>query len=155
MKQSLHVSSSFSALFLFDLFNSGMTNFPSFWSTWYLISCTLIIYIFIIIMLCYWHYSICHILFSREALLRDNTIVTRYRRQVARLLIALIVSFFVLILPYKIWAIIQQQLSVEQFHRLGFQRHSILIIITRLLLYLNSAVSLWFSLPRKIQSSIL
>jgi hypothetical protein len=142
MKQSLHVSSSFSALFLFDLFNSGMTNFPSFWSTWYLISCTLIIYIFIIIMLCYWHYSICHILFSREALLRDNTIVTRYRRQVARLLIALIVSFFVLILPYKIWAIIQQQLSVEQFHRLGFQRHSILIIITRLLLYLNSAVSL-------------
>jgi len=92
-------------------------------------------------MLCYWHYSICYILFNREALLRDNTIVTRYRRQVAQLLIALIVSFFLLILPYKIWAIIQQQLTVEQFLQLGFHRHSLLIIIIRSLLYLNSAVS--------------
>jgi hypothetical protein len=101
-------------------------------------------------MLCYWHYSICYILFSREALLRDNTIVTRYRRQVARLLIALIVTFFVLILPYKIWAIIQQQLTVEQFHRLGFHRHSFLIIITRALLYLNSTVSLIFNHRERI-----
>jgi hypothetical protein len=93
-------------------------------------------------MLCYWHYSICYILFNREALLRDNTIVTRYRRQVAQLLIALIVSFFLLILPYKIWAIIQQQLTVAQFLQLGFHRHSLLSIITRSLLYLNSAVSL-------------
>ena len=92
-------------------------------------------------MLCYWHYSICHILFNREALLRDNTIVTRYRRQVAQLLIALIVSFFVLILPHKIWALIQPQLSIERFIQLGFQRHSFLIITTRSLLYLNSAVS--------------
>jgi hypothetical protein len=92
-------------------------------------------------MLCYWHYSICYILFNREALLRDNTIVTRYRRQVAQLLIALIVSFFLLILPYKIWAIIQQQLTVAQFLQLGFHRHSLLIIIIRSLLYLNSAVS--------------
>jgi hypothetical protein len=119
----------------------GFTHFPSGWSIWYVIPCTLIIYLIILIMLCYWHYSICYILFNREALLRDNTIVTRYRRQVAQLLIALIVSFFVLILPYKIWAIIQQQLSVEQFLRLGFHRHSLLIICTRSLLYLNSAVS--------------
>lgn len=95
----------------------------------------------ILILLCYWHYSICYILFNREALLRDNTIVTRYRRQVAQLLIALIVSFFVLILPHKIWAIIQPQLNVDQFMRIGFHRHSFLIIITRSLLYLNSAVS--------------
>jgi hypothetical protein len=93
-------------------------------------------------MLCCWYYSICSVLFNREALLRDNTIVTRYRRQVAQLLIALIISFFVLILPYKIWAIIQPQLSFDQFHRLGFSRHSLIIIITRSLLYLNSAVSL-------------
>ena len=92
-------------------------------------------------MLICWHYSICSVLFNREALLRDNTIVTRYRRQVAQLLIVLIVSFFVLILPHKIWGIIQPQLSLEQFHRLGFRRHSLLIIITRSLLYLNSAVS--------------
>ena len=94
-------------------------------------------------MLCYWHYSICSILFNREALLRDNTIVTRYRRQVAQLLLALIISFFLLILPYKIWAIIQQQLSVEQFHKLGFHKHSLLIIITRSLLYLNAAVRIF------------
>ena len=93
-------------------------------------------------MLCYWHYSICYILFNREALLRDNTIVTRYRRQVAQLLIALIVSFFVFILPHKIWAIIQPQLSIHQFLQLGFHRHSLIIITTRSLLYLNSAVSL-------------
>jgi len=92
-------------------------------------------------MLCYWHFSICCILFNREALLRDNTIVTRYRRQVAQLLIALIVTFFILILPYKIWAIIQQRLSTEEFYQIGFHRHSFIIITTRLLLYLNSAVS--------------
>ena len=92
-------------------------------------------------MLCYWHYSICYILFNREALLRDNTVVTRYRRQVAQLLIALIVSFFVLILPYKIWALIQPQLSMDQFHRIGFHWHSLISIIGRSLLYLNSAVS--------------
>lgn len=92
-------------------------------------------------MLCYWHYSICYILFNREALLRDNTIVTRYRRQVAQLLIALIISFFILILPHKIWALIQQQLSYEQFRKIGFRRHSLIIITTRTLLYLNSAVS--------------
>jgi uncharacterized membrane protein (UPF0182 family) len=125
---------------LFSIF-IGFTHFPSAWSIWYVIPCTLLIYLIILILLCYWHYSICYILFNREALLRDNTIVTRYRRQVAQLLIALIVSFFVLILPYKIWAIIQQHLSFEQFHRLGFQRHSLLIICTRSLLYLNSAVS--------------
>ncbi|CAM4750032.1 unnamed protein product [Rotaria magnacalcarata] len=117
------------------------TQFPFSWATWYLIPCTLIIYLITVILLCYWHYSICHILFTREALLRDNTIVTRYRRQVARLLIALIVSFFVLILPYKIWAIIQPQLSLDQFHQLGFHRHSFLIIATRSLLYLNSAIN--------------
>jgi len=93
-------------------------------------------------MICYWHYSICYILFNREALLRDNTIVTRYRRQVAQLLLALTISFFLLILPYKIWGVIQQQLSIEQFHQLGFKRHSLLIITTRSLLYLNSAVSM-------------
>ena len=92
-------------------------------------------------MLCYWHYSICYILFNREALLRDNTIVTRYRRQVAQLLIALIVSFFILILPYKIWAIIHPQLSMKQFIELGFHRHSFITIITRSLLYLHTAVS--------------
>ncbi len=95
-------------------------------------------------MLCYWHYSICRILFNREALLRDNTIITRYRRQVAQLLIALVVSFFVLIFPYKIWALIQPRLSVEQFYKLGFRRHSLIIIITRSLLYLNSVVSFGF-----------
>lgn len=93
-------------------------------------------------MLCYWHYSICHILFNREALLRDNTIVTRYRRQVAQLLIALIITFFILILPYKIWAIIHQHITYEQFLEIGFHRHSILSTITRSLLYLNSAVNL-------------
>ena len=92
-------------------------------------------------MLCYWHYSICYILFNREDLLRDNTVVTRYRRQVAQFLIALLVSFFVLILPHKIWAIIQPQLRFDQFLQLGFHRHSLIIIITRSLLYLNSAVS--------------
>ncbi|UJR23296.1 hypothetical protein I4U23_026312 [Adineta vaga] len=118
-----------------------LTQFYSKWSTWYLIPCTVIIYIIISIMLVYWYYSICSVLFNREALLRDNTIVTRYRRQVAQLLITLIISFFVLILPYKIWAIIQPQLSIEQFHQLGFRRHSLIIIITRALLYLNSAIN--------------
>ncbi|CAF1013448.1 unnamed protein product [Adineta ricciae] len=118
-----------------------LTQFHPSWSTWYLIPCTVMIYVIIAIMLICWHYSICSVLFNREALLRDNTIVTRYRRQVAQLLIVLIVSFFVLILPYKIWGIIQPQLSLEQFHRLGFRRHSLLIIITRSLLYLNSAIN--------------
>jgi hypothetical protein len=95
-------------------------------------------------MLCYWHFSICCILFNREALLRDNTILTRYRRQVAQLLIVLIISFFILILPYKIWAIIQQQLNSDEFYQIGFRRHSFIIISTRLLLYLNSAVSIFF-----------
>ena len=144
MKRSSHVSHlslsrSFYSLPFFDK-HTGFTHFPPGWSIWYLIPCTLCIYVIILILLCYWHYSICYILFNREALLRDNTIVTRYRRQVAQLLIALIVSFFVLILPYKIWAIIQPQLNVEQFLQLGFHRHSILIIIARSLLYLNSAV---------------
>ncbi|CAF0766791.1 unnamed protein product [Rotaria sordida] len=120
---------------------SCFTRFPLSWATWYLIPCTLIIYLIILIMLCYWHYSICCMLFNRESLLRDNTIVTRYRRQVAQLLIALIVSFFVLILPHKIWGIIQPRLSLEQFHELGFRRHSFLIIVTRSLLYLNSAIN--------------
>jgi hypothetical protein len=95
-------------------------------------------------MLCYWHFSICCILFNREALLRDNTILTRYRRQVAQLLIVLIISFFILILPHKIWAIIQQRLSSEEFYQIGFRRHSFIIISTRSLLYLNSAVSICF-----------
>lgn len=124
----------------FRMFLIGFTQFPASWSVWYLVPCTLIIYLIILIMLCYWHYSICYILFNREALLRDNTVVTRYRRQVAQLLIALIISFFLLILPHKIWALIQPQLSLEQFHKLGFHRHSFLIIGTRSLLYLNSAV---------------
>jgi hypothetical protein len=83
-------------------------------------------------------------LFNREALLRDNTILTRYRRQVAQLLIVLIISFFILILPHKIWAIIQQRLSSEEFYQIGFRRHSFIIISTRSLLYLNSAVSKYF-----------
>ncbi|CAF0970787.1 unnamed protein product [Adineta steineri] len=120
---------------------SCLTGFPLPWSIWYLIPCTVVIYLIILIMLCYWHYSICYVLFNREALLQDNTIVTRYRRQVSQLLIVLIISFFVLILPYKIWAIIQPQLSFEQFHRFGFQRHSLMIIIIRSLLYLNSAIN--------------
>lgn len=124
---------------LFDL-RLGLTQFPAYWLVWYLIPCTVGIYVLIAIMLTIWHYSICHVLFNQEALLRDNTIVTRYRRQVAQLLIALIVSFFVLILPYKVWGIIQPQLSFEQFHKLGFRLHSLLIIVTRSLLYLNSAV---------------
>jgi len=103
-------------------------------------------------MLCCWYYSICSVLFNREALLRDNTIVTRYRRQVAQLLITLIVSFFVLILPYKIWGIIQPQLSFDQFHRLGFHRHSLIIIITRSLLYLNSAVSFTETIKELLRS---
>lgn len=129
-----------------DIFLSlGFTKFPEFWSTYYLITCTFIVYILILIMLCYWHYSICHILFNREALLRDNTIVTRYRRQVAQLLIALIITFFILILPYKIWAIIHQNITYEQFLEIGFHRHSLLSTITRALLYLNSAVNPFLS----------
>ncbi|CAF3425455.1 unnamed protein product [Rotaria sp. Silwood1] len=124
-----------------ELIVACFTQFPLSWATWYLIPCTLIIYLTILIMLCYWHYSICYILFNREALLRDNTIVTRYRRQVAQLLIALVVSFFVLIVPHKIWGIIQSRLSSEQFHKFGFHRHSFVIIVTRSLLYLNSAIN--------------
>jgi hypothetical protein len=124
---------------LFNIF-LGFTHFPTSWANEYLISCTLCLYLFILILLCYWHFSICCILFNREALLRDNTAVTRYRRQVAQLLIALIITFFLLILPHKIWAIVQQRLSVEQFFQIGFRRHSLIIICTRSLLYLNSAV---------------
>lgn len=91
-------------------------------------------------MLCYWNYSICYVLFNREALLRDNTIVTRYRRQVAKLLIAIIISFFILIFPYKIWGVIQSQLTLDQFHQIGFRVHSLILVIGRCLLYLNSAV---------------
>jgi len=123
------------------MFFLGFTHFPKEWSNTYLISCTLCLYLFIFLMLCYWHFSICCILFNREALLRDNTILTRYRRQVAQLLIALIVTFFILILPYKIWAILQQRLRIDEFIQMGFHRHSFIIITTRLLLYLNSAVS--------------
>ncbi|CAF2314566.1 unnamed protein product [Rotaria sp. Silwood2] len=118
------------------------THFPSSWGNEYLISCTLCLYLFIFLMLCYWHFSICCILFNREALLRDNTTVTRYRRQVAQLLIVLIITFFILILPYKIWAFIQQRLSVEEFFQtMSFHQHSFIIISTRLLLYLNSAIN--------------
>ena len=97
-------------------------------------------------MLCYWHASICGILFNREALLRDNTVATRYRRQVALLLIALMITFFILILPHKIWAIVQQRLNVDEFYKIGFHRHSLIIICTRSLLYLNSAVSIYLVL---------
>lgn len=152
MKQLLHVNqrliihridfSSFSSI--------GFTKFPPYWSTWYLISCTFLVYLIIFILLCYWHYSICHILFNREALLRDNTIVTRYRRQVAQLLIALIITFFILILPYKIWAIFHQHMTYEQFIQIGFHRHSLFSTITRALLYLNSAVRFFIIIVLKI-----
>ena len=135
-------------------FSLGFTKFPEFWSTYYLITFTFLVYILILIMLCYWHYSICHILFNREALLRDNTIVTRYRRQVAQLLIALIITFFILILPYKIWAIIHQHITYEQFLEIGFHRHSLLSTITRALLYLNSAVNP-FSQRKSINQKLL
>ena len=92
-------------------------------------------------LLCYWHSSICCVLFSREALLQDNTSVTRSRRQAAQLLIVLIVTFFILILPHKIWATVQQCLNYKQLYKIGFRRHSLIIICTRSLLYLNSAVS--------------
>ena len=127
----------------------GFTRFPSEWAKGYLISCTLCLYLFILVLLCYWHSSICCVLFSREALLQDNTLVTRSRRQAAQLLIVLIVTFFILILPHKIWAIFQQWLNYKQLYQIGFRRHSLIIICTRLLLYLNSAVRLfnqWFKL---------
>lgn len=97
-------------------------------------------------MLSFWHFSICRILFSREALLRDNTIVTRYRRQVAQLLIVLMFSFFILILPYKIWALIESFLTYSELGQIGFHRHTFILVITRSLLYLNSAVSQSFFL---------
>jgi len=122
----------------------GFTHFPPSWANAYLISCTLCLYLFIFLMLCYWHFSICRILFNREALLRDNTILTRYRRQVAQLLIVLIIVFFISILPHKVWAIIQQQLSPDEFYQMGFHRHSFIIVSTRSLLYLNSAVSVLY-----------
>ncbi|CAF0968137.1 unnamed protein product [Rotaria magnacalcarata] len=117
------------------------TRFPETWANQYLISFTLCLYLLIFVMLCYWHFAICCILFNREALLRDNTIVTRYRRQVAQLLITLIITFFILILPYKIWAFLQQRLSQDEFYRIGFHRHSFIIIFTRSLYYLNSAIN--------------
>lgn len=118
----------------------GFTQFPRIWSNVYLAPCTVFIYLIILAMLCYWNYSICYVLFNREALLRDNTIVTRYRRQVAKLLIAIIISFFILIFPYKIWGVIQSQLTLDQFHQIGFRVHSLILVIGRCLLYLNSAV---------------
>lgn len=80
-------------------------------------------------------------LFSREALLRDNTVLTRYRRQVAQLLIVIIISFFILILPYKIWAVFENFLTFEELTRFGFHTHTFILVIIRTLLYLNSAVS--------------
>ncbi|UJR25618.1 hypothetical protein I4U23_006970 [Adineta vaga] len=117
------------------------TTFPDSWKDTYLIFSTLCVYLFVFLMLCYWHFSICCILFSREALLRDNSIVTRYRRQVAKLLITLIMTFFICILPYKIWAFIYQRLSPDEINMLGFHRHAFIAIITRTLLYLNSAIN--------------
>ncbi|CAF0837507.1 unnamed protein product [Adineta steineri] len=123
------------------IIDTCFTDFPERWANIYLIPSTLCLYLFVFLMLCYWHFSICCILFSREALLRDNTILTRYRRQVAQLLIALIITFFILILPHKIWSIIQQRLTIDEFYNMGFQRHAFIIITTRSLLYLNSAIN--------------
>jgi hypothetical protein len=120
-----------------------VTGFPLEWAQGYLIACTVCLYLAIFLLLCYWHFSICYILFNREALLRDNTIVTRYRRQVAQLLIILIISFFVLILPYKIWALIESRVPFEKLSTIGFHAHAIILVITRSLLYLNSAVSIF------------
>lgn len=105
--------------------------------------CTVCLYIAIFLLLCYWHFSICCILFNREALLRDNSILTRYRRQVAQLLIVLIILFFTLILPYKTWALIQSFMSNGELDQMGFHAHGFVLISTRSLLYLNSAVSIF------------
>ena len=102
-------------------------------------------------MISYWHFSICRILFSREALLRDNTILTRYRRQVAQLLLVLMFLFFILILPYKIWASIESFLTYSDLHQIGFHRHAFILVITRSLLYLNSAVSRKCLLVHRLQ----
>ncbi|CAF1443788.1 unnamed protein product [Didymodactylos carnosus] len=120
---------------------SCMTEFPKSWFNWYLVPCTLCIPILILSLLCYWHLKICRILFNPQALLQDNTVVTRYRRQVAIMLVTLTVTFFVLILPHKIWGIIQPNLTMTQFYSIGFPKHSLIIIFTRTLLYLNSAIN--------------
>lgn len=122
-------------------FHLGGTNFPSHWSKGYLISCTVGLYFLIFLMLSYWHFSMCCILFNREALLRDNTVLTRYRRQVAQLLIVIIISFFILILPYKLWAVFENFLTFDELSQIGFHAHAFILVITRTLLYLNSAVS--------------
>ena len=130
-------------------FFSGVTYLPPYWAKGYLISCTVCLYLLVFLLLCFWHFSICRILFSREALLRDNTILTRYRRQVVQLLIVLMFLFFILILPYKIWALIDSFLTYSELGQIGFHRHTFIHVITRSLLYLNSAVSrnfLFFSL---------
>ncbi len=121
----------------------GWTIFPPNWAKAYLILCTVCLYLAVFLLLCYWHYSICWILFNREALLRDNTILTRYRRQVAQLLIVLIILFFILILPYKIWALIESLVPFDELSKIGFHAHAFILIITRSLLYLNSAVSIF------------
>lgn len=150
-------------VFLFKLFgvfcpdwfsNLGFTRFPSSWANEYLISCTFCLYLFILVLLCYWHCSICCVLFSREALLQDNTLVTKSRRQAAQLLIVLIITFFILILPHKIWAIVQQRLNYKQLIRIGFRRHSLIIICTRSLLYLNSAVCIRLFLEDSEEKSL-
>ncbi|CAF1138351.1 unnamed protein product [Adineta ricciae] len=133
------------------------TEFPKSWKNIYLILCTLYLYIFIFLMLCYWHFSICCILFSREALLRDNSIVTRYRRQVAKLLITLILTFFIFIIPYKIWAYVHQRYQFEEIAAIGFHKYSFIAIITRSFLYLNSAINplLYSVMSTKFRQSLL
>lgn len=70
-----------------------------------------------------------------------ETANARARKQVVLMLGTVVMSFFICLLPFRIFTIIIIFMSTETFSKLGFENYLIVLLVCRTMLYLNSAIN--------------
>ncbi|KAK3918706.1 Thyrotropin-releasing hormone receptor [Frankliniella fusca] len=65
----------------------------------------------------------------------------RARKQVVLMLGTVVMFFFICLLPFRVFTIIIIFMSTETFSKLGFENYMIVLLICRMMLFLNSAIN--------------
>lgn len=65
----------------------------------------------------------------------------RARKQVVLMLGTVVMSFFICLLPFRVFTIVIIFMSTETFSKLGFENYLIVLFVCRMMLYLNSAIN--------------